>query len=66
MFKFFNKITGIIGIIFAAVFLLGITVTLDKSPMINFIDILPVWIIMIVVIFMMIVDYYNSLNKKDD
>jgi low affinity Fe/Cu permease len=49
-----NKITAIIGTGLAIVFLLGLTVTLNKSNMIGFFDILPVYIIMGVSITMML------------
>ena len=57
MYKIFNIITGLVGIIFVILFLLGITLTLDKSRYISFLDILPVWIIMIAVIFMLCLDF---------
>ena len=41
MYKIFNIITGLVGIIFVILFLLGITLTLDKSRYISFLDILP-------------------------
>ncbi len=69
MYKIFNIITGLVGIIFVILFLLGITLTLDKSRYISFLDILPVWIIMIAVIFMLCLDFFNSTkdkNKKDE
>ena len=69
MYKIFNIITGLIGIIFIILFLLGITLTLDKSRYISFLDILPVWIIMLAVIFMLCLDFFNSTkdkNKKDE
>ena len=69
MYKLLNIITGLIGIIFIILFLLGITLTLDKSRYISFLDILPVWIIMLAVIFMLCLDFFNSTkdkNKKDE
>ncbi len=65
MYKIFNLITGIIGILFVILFLLGITLTLDKSRYISFLDILPVWIIMLAVIFMLCLDFYNSTKNQD-
>ena len=65
MYKIFNIITGLIGIIFIILFLLGITLTLDKSRYISFLDILPVWIIMIAVIFMLCLDFFNSTKDKN-
>ena len=49
-----NKITAIIGTGLAILFLLGLTITLNKSNMIGFFDILPVYIIMAVSITMML------------
>ena len=65
MYKIFNIITGLVGIIFVILFLLGITLTLDKSRYISFLDILPVWIIMLAVIFMMCLDFFNSTKDKN-
>ena len=65
MYKIFNIITGLVGIIFVILFLLGITLTLDKSRYISFLDILPVWIIMIAVIFMLCLDFFNSTIDKN-
>ena len=63
MYKFLNKITGLLALIFVISFLVGITLTLDKSRYISFLDVLPVWIIMIAVIFMLLLDFYNSIKK---
>jgi NADH:ubiquinone oxidoreductase subunit 3 (subunit A) len=49
-----NKITTFIGLTLAISFLLGIAVTFTRSPMIGFIEALPVYIIMIVAIAMML------------
>jgi|TARA_A100001037_G_C14845461_1_gene498459 membrane-bound ClpP family serine protease len=65
MYKIFNIITGLVGIIFVILFLLGITLTLDKSRYISFLDILPVWIIMLAVIFMLCLDFFNSTKDKN-
>ena len=65
MYKLLNVITGLIGIIFIILFLLGITLTLDKSRYISFLDILPVWIIMLAVIFMLCLDFFNSTKDKN-
>ena len=65
MYKLLNIITGLIGIIFIILFLLGITLTLDKSRYISFLDILPVWIIMLAVIFMLCLDFFNSTKDKN-
>tara|TARA_A100001011_G_scaffold333091_1_gene360641 strand:+ start:2472 stop:2663 length:192 start_codon:yes stop_codon:yes gene_type:complete len=63
MYKLLNKITGLLALIFVISFLVGITLTLDKSRYISFLDVLPVWIIMIAVIFMLLLDFYNSIKK---
>jgi len=65
MYKLLNVITGLIGIIFVILFLIGITLTLDKSRYISFFDILPVWIIMIVVICMLCLDFFNSTKNTN-
>ena len=65
MYKLLNIITGLVGIIFVILFLLGITLTLDKSRYISFLDILPVWIIMLAVIFMLCLDFFNSTKDKN-
>ena len=64
MYKLLNKITGLLALIFVISFLVGITLTLDKSRYISFLDTLPVWIIMITVIFMLILDFYNSIKQE--
>ncbi len=57
-----NKITTIIGISFAIFFLVGLATTLTKSMMITFWDVLPVYILMAIAIFMML--YEAFLDKK--
>jgi hypothetical protein len=39
-----NKITSIIGCLFAIAFLIGLATTLTRSMMIGFLDVLPVYI----------------------
>ena len=51
-----NKIAAILGTGLTIIFLLGVTITLNASNMITFFDILPVWIIMGVAIFMMMIE----------
>ena len=63
MHKLLNKITGLLALVLVISFLLGITVTLDKSRYISFLDVLPVWIIMVAVILMICLDFYNSTKK---
>jgi|TARA_B100001996_G_scaffold284845_1_gene225151 hypothetical protein len=57
-----NKITKIIGISFAIFFLVGLATTLTKSMMITFWDVLPVYILMAIAIFMML--YESFFDKK--
>jgi len=51
-----NKIAAILGTGLTIIFLLGVTITLNASNMITFLDILPVWIIMGAAIFMMMIE----------
>ena len=53
-----NKITKIIGISFAIFFLVGLATTLTKSMMITFWDVLPVYILMCIAIFMMVYEAF--------
>jgi len=57
-----NKITTIIGLSFAIFFLVGLATTLTKSMMITFWDVLPVFILMGIAIFMML--YEAFFDKK--
>tara|TARA_B100000287_G_C20526504_1_gene739069 strand:- start:542 stop:718 length:177 start_codon:yes stop_codon:yes gene_type:complete len=57
-----NKITTIIGLSFAIFFLVGLATTLTKSMMITFWDVLPVFILMGIAIFMMV--YEAFFDKK--
>jgi hypothetical protein len=56
-----NKITTILGLSLATAFLVGLATTLTRSSMIGFFDILPVYILMIIAIFMM---YYEAFSDK--
>ena len=56
-----NKITTIIGLSFAIFFLIGLATTLTRSMMITFWDVLPVYILMSIAIFMMV---YEALFDK--
>ena len=58
-----NKITTIVGLSFAVFFLVGLATTLTKSPMIGFLDILPVYLIMGLAIIMMLVETFENLKK---
>ena len=53
-----NKITTIIGLSFAIFFLVGLATTLTRSMMITFFDVLPVFILMGIAIFMMIYEAF--------
>ncbi len=57
-----NKITTLIGLSFAAFFLVGLATTLTRSMMITFWDVLPVYLLMGVAIFMML--YEAFFDKK--
>ena len=57
-----NNITTIIGLSFAIFFLVGLATTLTKSMMITFWDVLPVYILMAIAIFMML--YEAFFDKK--
>ena len=57
-----NKITTIIGLSFAIIFLIGLATTLTRSMMITFWDVLPVYILMGIAIFMML--YEAFFDKK--
>jgi hypothetical protein len=61
-----NKVAGVIGTSIAIVFLLGVTITLNKSPMISRVDIIPVYLIMGVSIFMMCVELYHCLTDQKE
>ncbi|MDA8835347.1 hypothetical protein N9N31_03395 [Candidatus Pelagibacter bacterium] len=57
-----NKITTLIGTGLATLFLIGLATTLTRSSMIGFWDILPVYILMAVAIFMM---FYEAFFDKN-
>jgi hypothetical protein len=57
-----NNITKFLGSFLAAIFLIGLATTLTRSSMIGFWDVLPVYILMAVAIFMMI--YEAFFDKK--
>ena len=56
------KITTLIGLSFAVFFLIGLATTLTRSMMITFWDVLPVYLLMGVAIFMML--YEAFFDKK--
>ena len=57
-----NKITTVIGLSFAIFFLVGLATTLTRSMMITFWDVLPVYVLMVIAIFMML--YEAFFDKK--
>lgn len=57
-----NKITTILGVSLAIAFLVGLATTLQKSSMISFFDVLPVFILMAIAIGMMV--YEAFFDKK--
>ena len=57
-----NKIATILGSSLAIAFLIGLATTLTRSMMIGFFDVLPVYILMAVAIYMMI--YEAFFDKK--
>ena len=57
-----NKITTLLGTALAAAFLIGLATTLTRSSMIGFFDVLPVYILMAIAIFMMV--YEAFFDKK--
>jgi hypothetical protein len=57
-----NKFTTCLGSALAAAFLIGLATTLTRSSMISFFDVLPVYILMAVAIFMMV--YEAFFDKK--
>ena len=57
-----QKFTTLLGSIVAIAFLVGLATTLTRSTMIGFFDVLPVYILMGIAIFMMI--YEAFFDKK--
>ena len=57
-----NKLTMLIGVFLAIFFLGGLATTLTRSMMIGFFDVLPVYILMAIAIFMMV--YEAFFDKK--
>ena len=57
-----NKITTLLGSLLAAAFLIGLATTLTRSSMIGFWDVIPVYVLMAVAIFMML--YEAFFDKK--
>tara|TARA_B100000700_G_scaffold243054_1_gene270873 strand:+ start:3411 stop:3587 length:177 start_codon:yes stop_codon:yes gene_type:complete len=57
-----QKFTTLLGSLLAIAFLVGLATTLTRSPMIGFFDVLPVYILMGIAIFMMV--YEAFFEKK--
>ena len=57
-----KKLTMLIGVTMAVFFLGGLATTLTRSMMIGFFDVLPVYILMAIAIFMMV--YEAFFDKK--
>ena len=57
-----QKFTTFLGSLLAIAFLVGLAFTLTRSSMIGFFDVLPVYILMAIAIFMMI--YEAFFDKK--
>ena len=57
-----QKFTTILGSLLASAFLIGLAPTLTRSSMIGFFDVLPVYILMAIAIFMMV--YEAFFDKK--
>ena len=57
-----QKFTTLLGTLVAMAFLVGLAFTLTRSSMIGFFDVLPVYILMGVAIFMMV--YEAFFDKK--
>ena len=57
-----NNITKFLGSLIASAFLIGLATTLTRSSMIGFWDVLPVFILMAIAIFMMV--YEAFFDKK--
>ena len=58
-----DKISKIVGCFLAIIFLVGLATTLTRSPMIGFLDVLPVFIVMTLAIGMMLYEAFFT-NKK--
>ena len=58
-----NKLTSIIGCAFSIAFLIGLATTLTRSMMIGFLDVLPVYILMGLVIVMMLYEAFGDKKK---
>tara|TARA_E500000075_G_scaffold51053_1_gene45874 strand:- start:385 stop:567 length:183 start_codon:yes stop_codon:yes gene_type:complete len=59
-----QKFTTILGCAIAIAFLIGLATTLTRSTMIGFLDVLPVYILMGVAIFMMVYEAFFDKSSK--
>jgi hypothetical protein len=59
-----QKFTTILGCAIAIAFLLGLATTLTRSTMIGFLDVLPVYILMGIAIFMMVYEAFFDKSSK--
>ena len=59
-----NKISTLLGSLLATMFLIGLATTLTRSSMIGFWDVLPVYILMAVAIFMMFYEAFFDKNNS--
>ena len=57
-----NKISTLLGSLLATLFLIGLATTLTRSSMIGFWDVLPVFILMVIAIFMMVYEAFFDKN----
>ena len=57
-----QKFTTLLGSLLAIAFLVGLATTLTRSTMIGFFDVLPVFILMAIAIFMMIYEAFFDKN----
>ena len=57
-----NNITKFLGTFLAAIFLIGLATTLTRSSLIGFWDVLPVFILMAIAIFMMVYEAFFDKN----
>jgi hypothetical protein len=58
-----QKFTTFLGSLLAIAFLVGLATTLTRSPMIGFFDVLPVYILMGIAIFMMVYEAFFEKKK---
>ena len=61
-----QKFTTFLGSLLAIAFLVGLAFTLTRSSMIGFFDVLPVYILMGIAIFMMVYEAFFEKKKIDN